>query len=995
MNKYKLFTFLLLIALATSCSRDKEETKKKTDGETKKYLSVTLTVPQKNATNVELDAKIKITFSAIPSSEEIDEESINENSIIVKSEQGKIIKGKITVDKNTIIFTPDENLAPDTTYVVTVSKEIKSKENKRTLSGNYVFRFTTKKDSKKQEGDEFKITLITPTRDVSLNPTIKLKSTKPVDETSMKDIALVWQDEGGAVHEVDCNVELDGKDSENKTIKITPKGSLKPNTTYNVLVPRVFKSKDGVELGQDAIFAITTKKVDPEVERTSGKLVEKLPEVKRDKAPKHILEIDETGKVNPVSRLIIPTSFLVEKEALIPTRKITEIETLEAILQVVDPYIYLKIMEKLYTYDFDKNFTITFDRISTPNKILFSFSRLTPADDCKSSRDKEIWCDIIKENPQNTTLGNCHALQNDPTIKLEGIKYIDDRIIIEYEAECLSLDENENVKYKHNGRYIVQKHNASKDYEPQKDTKNTHEFTDDCKDKYSEDDHLGVFYSYPELHNVGGCKNPSAFYKVRWNINNPDKFPIKLSLDKELIKNVQALTWIYQAVKQLNQKAREEGIVKLTQTNPKGELVKLAYRDNAPIDYIDVHTITLAKQDTAIGPRGFTSVIPYNYEMLDSDITIFWSALVRQNNEVGGDDKNLEKIFKHVFLHELFHFLGIGHNFFGYLKDSLTDYYFPVDFGQGGILPHILSSEHDIDLLKYQYTGQVPATEYKLLRQCDYFDNAEFLDDPANENRGRRDMTEEEIMEKCVNAAVQAEETSDELGSEEILYEDETLAVSNVSFKIDFDALKEAQAANETQVTADDLEEGTYVIREIVTYLNVPDLNAQFLGTHKVKGIEGPKKGDEISMLAHFGTINPPDNDPKGAPLFIEFNLALKMQVKGSEFKVLEERDYTIAAHKYTDKYGWEWFKNPKMRQDDYRPLKTFEQTPNQNMDYVFIDEPADYHYEFAGVVQKNNQDENIIYFYIVQEGPFEGGHDYKNTSAGLTIYKLTYQKVD
>jgi hypothetical protein len=100
--------------------------------------SVQPVTPSGLATEVPVDLNIIILFS-----EHIVEASLNPNTFILESDEGKI-SGKITYDPESMIasFEPDTPLSYSTTYTATIKKEIQDK-NSHELPGDFSWSFTT------------------------------------------------------------------------------------------------------------------------------------------------------------------------------------------------------------------------------------------------------------------------------------------------------------------------------------------------------------------------------------------------------------------------------------------------------------------------------------------------------------------------------------------------------------------------------------------------------------------------------------------------------------------------------------------------------------------------------------------------------------------------------------------------------------------------------------------------------------------------------------
>lgn len=95
-------------------------------------------VPEKKSSNSPLNSRICAVFS-----ECIEESTINNQSFFVYTNNSKI-NGKLNynVNSNTVIFEPDNNFSPNTTYFVEIADTV-SDHSGNNMSGNYSWSFST------------------------------------------------------------------------------------------------------------------------------------------------------------------------------------------------------------------------------------------------------------------------------------------------------------------------------------------------------------------------------------------------------------------------------------------------------------------------------------------------------------------------------------------------------------------------------------------------------------------------------------------------------------------------------------------------------------------------------------------------------------------------------------------------------------------------------------------------------------------------------------
>lgn len=98
---------------------------------------ITLVAPIDNATDVQNDILIKVSFNEVMNSS-----TVNATSFIVKDALGFIVPGVITESNTIYIFTPDSDLAYDTIYTVTITTDVTDLANNN-LENSYLWSFST------------------------------------------------------------------------------------------------------------------------------------------------------------------------------------------------------------------------------------------------------------------------------------------------------------------------------------------------------------------------------------------------------------------------------------------------------------------------------------------------------------------------------------------------------------------------------------------------------------------------------------------------------------------------------------------------------------------------------------------------------------------------------------------------------------------------------------------------------------------------------------
>ena len=234
-----LFTLLLV---ACGGGGSKNTTPKKEETKSVNAFSIQSSYPANGAKNVALDSKVKITFNK--PIDEIDQESVTMGSFSLNDKASNSISGTFSFNGNFIIFTPYDDLMPDTVYILTINKNIKDKKGK-SLGLSQEIRFETKaKDAPTTEKKGFKVTKTVPSDNsvgVSLNSKILVSFSEDIALSSISSYTIKLYD--NANQEVDIKLE-----SSNNRLTIQPKADLKPESLYRVELSKGIKDTKGNEL---------------------------------------------------------------------------------------------------------------------------------------------------------------------------------------------------------------------------------------------------------------------------------------------------------------------------------------------------------------------------------------------------------------------------------------------------------------------------------------------------------------------------------------------------------------------------------------------------------------------------------------------------------------------------------------------------------------------------------------------------------------------------
>ena len=137
-------------------------------------FSIQGSYPGNGAKNVSLDSKVKITFNKPIS--QIDSSSITLSSFVMSDNKQNTISGEFNFSGSSLIFTPSDELQPNTKYTVQVTTAVRDKSG-NPLSLPFTLVFTTG-DGSNSSGD-FRVISTSPqsnTTEVDVNSRIIIYS---------------------------------------------------------------------------------------------------------------------------------------------------------------------------------------------------------------------------------------------------------------------------------------------------------------------------------------------------------------------------------------------------------------------------------------------------------------------------------------------------------------------------------------------------------------------------------------------------------------------------------------------------------------------------------------------------------------------------------------------------------------------------------------------------------------------------------------------------
>lgn len=207
--------------------------------------SVTSTSPGHDVADVLLGTGIMITFS-----QAMDPASIDPTSIVLSGPGGTPVADSVTYTGFTATLSPAHLLAPNTTYVVSVTTATRSLDG-IPLAAAYEWTFTTGEDV---AGTPPVVDFTVPfaqDADVALNASIIADFDEPMDPASLNPVTFTLTDQiGGAVV---GTVTYTGT-----TAVFTPGSELLPGMTYTARITTAATDLNGEPMSSDYVWSFTT-----------------------------------------------------------------------------------------------------------------------------------------------------------------------------------------------------------------------------------------------------------------------------------------------------------------------------------------------------------------------------------------------------------------------------------------------------------------------------------------------------------------------------------------------------------------------------------------------------------------------------------------------------------------------------------------------------------------------------------------------------------------
>ena len=226
-------------------------------------FSIQSTYPANGAKGVALDSKMKITFNK--PIDEIDQASVTMSSFSLMDKASNSVSGTFTFIGNSIIFTPFDELDPDTTYILTINKGIRDRE-RRSLGLSQGIQFNTIDPNQPATSEPkmtqepkavFKVTKTSPSDDsvdVSLDSKILVYFNEDVARSSVNKQSVKIYDSSNT--EIEMTLQ-----SSNNHLTIEPKSDLEPESLYRVELLKGIKDTKGNALEAYGFGFRTKKKV--------------------------------------------------------------------------------------------------------------------------------------------------------------------------------------------------------------------------------------------------------------------------------------------------------------------------------------------------------------------------------------------------------------------------------------------------------------------------------------------------------------------------------------------------------------------------------------------------------------------------------------------------------------------------------------------------------------------------------------------------------------
>ncbi len=221
------------------------------------YLLVLNTVPERNATGIELNTKITVTFS-----EDINSESLNKDTFYLQTGEGyslTTISGIISCSEKTAEFKPDAPLNVTTVYRVTVTKDVKSIDGS-SPEADYTWSFATSAASGEKYPEVISTVPENNSSDADITTKISVTFSVEMDPESLnKDTFYIQTGDGYTLTTVSGTISCS-----EKTAEFKPDALLKGTTVYRVTVTKDIKSIDGHSPEADYTWSFTTSAVNAE-----------------------------------------------------------------------------------------------------------------------------------------------------------------------------------------------------------------------------------------------------------------------------------------------------------------------------------------------------------------------------------------------------------------------------------------------------------------------------------------------------------------------------------------------------------------------------------------------------------------------------------------------------------------------------------------------------------------------------------------------------------
>ena len=209
---------------------------------------VTSTAPTNGATNTGVNDAVAVTFS-----KEMNVSSVSTTTGSLKDALGNVVSGTVSSVDNTFTFTPDNNLAYNTTYTATLTTGVKDSVG-NALASDYTWSFTTGSSG---SSDTTAPTFVSssPTNgatDVAISSAITLVFSEAILPGSATSSTIILRDSSS--NTIASALSFD----DTKTIKVTPNSNLSVATGYTLTITTGVTDLAGNALASNQTTAFTT-----------------------------------------------------------------------------------------------------------------------------------------------------------------------------------------------------------------------------------------------------------------------------------------------------------------------------------------------------------------------------------------------------------------------------------------------------------------------------------------------------------------------------------------------------------------------------------------------------------------------------------------------------------------------------------------------------------------------------------------------------------------